>query len=131
MVDMPCTKLSFALVEALRRQCFGRTDHASFRPSVSIKGPGAAPGRFFWNCGRDATIMTDHLSSPIFHQYLRYVYCGLLERPHAHVSLDRGSIRPGSCIIPFSLALRIGDRGDGAARRSNRRDPASGVVGRV
>jgi len=26
MVDMPCTKPSFALAEALWRQCFGRTE---------------------------------------------------------------------------------------------------------
>ena len=31
MVDMPCTKRSFALAEALWRQCFGRTERL-YRP---------------------------------------------------------------------------------------------------
>jgi hypothetical protein len=75
--------------------------------------------------------MIDRLSPPVFHQCLQYAAAVCWKRPHAHVSLDRRSIGPGSCVIPFYLALRVGDRGDGAAWRSHRRDWASGVVGHM
>jgi hypothetical protein len=37
----------------------------------------------------------------------------------------------GSCVIPFCLALRIDDCGDGAAWHSDRRDRDCGVVGHM
>ena len=75
--------------------------------------------------------MVNRLSPPVFHQYLLYACCGLLEASHAHVSLDCRSIRPRSCVIPFCLALRIDDRGDGGAWRSDHRDRDSSGVGHM
>jgi len=48
--------------------------------------------------------MVDQLSSTVFHQYLQCACCGFWKCTPGHVSLDRRSIRPGSCVIPFSWA---------------------------
>ena len=81
------------------------------------------------HCGHIATIN----DRPSLDRLFSTDICSTLlrKRPHALVSLDRRGIGHGSCIIPLNLALRIGDRGDGAAWRSHRRDWDSGVVGHM
>ena len=104
---------------------------ASFEANVSIKVTGTTPWMLLGTVAISRQSMIDRVSPPVFHRYLQYAAADCWKRPHALVSVDRRSIGPGSCIIPFYVALRIGDRGDGAAWRSHRRDWASGVVGHM